>query len=146
MHGARSRTGTVRLSLSDTGRREGACFGGNDCATKEPLSVCDRGAPVGRVVAPRGGRALIAVTQRAKEELMSRLSRGTDAPGLGVRLASGTPGTFELLADQPRDEDQVVEHEGLNVLLVEKEISDMLDGATLDYRHTDAGLRFVICE
>jgi Fe-S cluster assembly iron-binding protein IscA len=89
---------------------------------------------------------MIAVTERAKEELKNRLSRGIDEPGLGVRLSSGTPGKFELVADQPRDEDQVVQHGGLNVLLVEREISDMLDGATLDYREADAGLRFVICE
>ena len=89
---------------------------------------------------------MIAVTERAKEELKNRLSHGTDVSGLGVRLSSYTPGKFELVADQPRDEDQVVEHEGLSVLLVEKQISDMLDGATLDYRQTDAGLRFIICD
>lgn len=89
---------------------------------------------------------MITVTEYAKEELKTRLRTKTDDPNIGLRLATGTPGKLKLVQDWQQEGDQVVTHEGANVLLVDEKISDLLDGATIDYRETESGKRLVICQ
>ena len=52
-------------------------------------------------------------------------------PGQLLRLIV-KPDGLGLTLDMERDEDQVVEHEGRPVLLVEPELGDQLSGFTLD--------------
>jgi Fe-S cluster assembly iron-binding protein IscA len=78
---------------------------------------------------------MLTVTERAKETL-ARLKtaaengNGTDA---GLRLFFGTaPTEFGLELDREKPGDQVVEHAGATVLLVDEALADALADATID--------------
>ena len=49
-----------------------------------------------------------------------------------------------LMLDKEEQDDQVVEHDGSKVLLVEKGLSSMVDGLTLDAQDTPDGPKLVI--
>lgn len=88
---------------------------------------------------------MIGVTERAKEELKKILSTKVDNPQASLRLmASGPQGQFGLSIDVETTGDQVVEHKGSKVLLVERELADRLEGRTLDVEDTTEGPKLVI--
>ena len=82
---------------------------------------------------------MIAVTERARQELKKILSVNVDDPEVGLRLTAAGAGHFGLSADAEISGDQVVEHEGSKVLLVEQELADQLEGITLDVEDTPEG-------
>ena len=63
---------------------------------------------------------MLAVTERAKEELKRMLSAKADNPQAGLRLTPSSPNKFALGIDTEMSGDQVVMHEGLKVLLAKK--------------------------
>jgi len=88
---------------------------------------------------------MIAVTERAKEELKRILSAKVDNPQAGLRLlTSGPPGQFGLGIDVEMPGDQVVKHEGSKVLLVEQGLATSLERHILDVENTPDGLEFVV--
>ncbi len=87
---------------------------------------------------------MITVTQGAREELKRILAEHSDNPDLGLRLTPGTQSDYELLLDGERDGDEVFQHEGSKVLFVPKDLSNVLDGVTVDFAETDSGRRLVI--
>ena len=93
-----------------------------------------------RLTMSEGEDTLISVTERAKEVL-----RGYDRPeGTVLRLdpVNGhVPDEFQvrLASGEPRGDDQVVEHEGENVLRIAKPVSEELNGGTVDLVETLEG-------
>lgn len=90
---------------------------------------------------------MIEVTQRARKELHGMLVEAL-APRtngalreLGFRLVA-TPSDRSSLAltlDAPGKDDEVVEHEGCSVLIVDAVASQLLEGLTLDVVETEDG-------
>ena len=89
---------------------------------------------------------MIAVTQRAKKELRKKLSVKADNPQAALRLTTPFPGQFGLSIDVEMPGDQVVEHKGSKVLLVEPGLAGHLEGHTLDIEDTADGPKLVILE
>lgn len=88
---------------------------------------------------------MIAITKRACEILLHvRISEAPPGPEVGLRLARGDTGQLELFADTEQDGDQVLEHEGVKVLLISAEVSEALAGATIDCLATPEGVRLVV--
>ena len=88
---------------------------------------------------------MVTVTERAKQELKSILSAAdVSAPEIGLRLALTAPGQFGLMTDKEREGDQVVEHEDSKVLLVGTELTDTLEGVTIDCQDIPEGSRLVM--
>ena len=90
---------------------------------------------------------MITVTERAKEHLKETLDANTDesaAEPQGLRLGMTGPGQFGLGLDTERDGDEVVEHEGSKVLMVEGELATRLQGITLDLQATGEGEQLVM--
>ncbi len=75
---------------------------------------------------------MIAVTERAKEELKMMLIASEAGPEKGLRLLPRPDGLFILTLDSELPGDQVVEYEGFKVLLVGIEYSKLLDGKTVE--------------
>src|SRR5262245_18143581 len=92
------------------------------------------------------GRSLdmIAVTSRAKEALNELRENKVHDPEAGLRLAPSASGRLELFPDQQRPGDQVVEHIGSKVLLVDGDLADALSGAEIDCETTSSGRHLVI--
>jgi len=71
-------------------------------------------------------------------------SANVDDPEIGLRLVVSEPQAFSLLLDKEQEGDQVVEHEGAKVLLVGQELSQALEGVTVDCQETTEGTRLTI--
>jgi len=87
---------------------------------------------------------MLTVTEGAKELLKDILAPHTDDPDFGVRLTLKPQRQFGLVTGRKSPRDHVVEHEGSIVLLVGQELSDDVDGLTLDTEQTPDGTRLVI--
>lgn len=61
-----------------------------------------------------------------------------------MRLTADEQAQLRLAIDVERDGDQVVEHEDSKVLIVEKDLADILQGITIDIEETSEGARLVI--
>ena len=80
---------------------------------------------------------MIAVTERAKEELKTMLIACEAGHEEGLRLLPRPDGLFMLTLDSKLPGDQVVEYQGFKVLLVGFEYSKLLDGKTLECQDTE---------
>ncbi len=87
---------------------------------------------------------MLTVTESAREHLKEMLEANIDDPDACLRLVASGRGQFGLTADKERADDQVVEHEGDKVLLVESELSDALEGVTIDCQETPEGRSLVV--
>jgi Fe-S cluster assembly iron-binding protein IscA len=87
---------------------------------------------------------MITVTEGAREQLEEILSGKVDNPLAGLRLTLSNPSEFALSVDIESPGDQVVEHNGLKVLLVEQTLADNLNGVTLDVRDTADGPELIV--
>jgi len=87
---------------------------------------------------------MLEVTEGAKDLLRDIWLEETDDREFGLRLtmeASGQPGLV-LGKEEPGDE--VVEHQGVKVLLVESELVPVLEGSTLDVVDSAYGSNLVL--
>ena len=90
---------------------------------------------------------MILVSEEAKSELKKLMAEKVDNPLAGIRLIRGTAeGFFGLSIDIEMPGDQVVEHGGAKVPLVDKELSSSLDGATVDVEASGQGKSLVVVE
>jgi Fe-S cluster assembly iron-binding protein IscA len=88
--------------------------------------------------------SMVNVTDRAKIALKSVLSRSVEEPGIGLRVEISEEGSCALFPDQEKAGDQVIEHEGDVLLLIGEEVSQPLDGATIDLAQTPEGAHLVV--
>lgn len=79
---------------------------------------------------------MIKVTDAAAARLHELA--GTAPEGRMLRLASEGE-RLNLLWDEKKPEDKAVSHEDATVLIFDGQISDLLDGRTLDVKQTEAG-------
>lgn len=89
---------------------------------------------------------MVTVTESAKQQLGIMLLSVGASPELGLRLTATGPGQFGLAPDREKGGDQVVEHEGSKVLLVDEEVSEALEGVTIDCVETAQGPRLVFSQ
>lgn len=89
---------------------------------------------------------MINVTKRAKQELIKILSKKVDFPKASLRLMDRGKGILGLGVDIEAPGDQIVEYEGIKVLIVEPGLATNLKGVTLDVDDTLEGAKLVISE
>jgi Fe-S cluster assembly iron-binding protein IscA len=84
---------------------------------------------------------MIQVTERAREALKAVQTQMADEPEVALRLAQVEQGQLGVFPDTGRDDDQVVEHEGRPVLLIDPEVAGELAGCTIDFEESADGVR-----
>lgn len=90
---------------------------------------------------------MVNVTERAKQEIRNALTaNGVDDPGIGLRITCLASGDYTLSPDSEKQGDQVVQYEGSTVILLDEEVSQALEGKTIDSDETAEGPRLVIRE
>ena len=89
---------------------------------------------------------MINVTERAKQELKRLLTASVDWPEGRLRLMDRGQGKLGLGIDIETPHDQVVEYEGIKLLIVEPGLAANLKRVTLDVNDTPEGAELVICE
>ncbi len=104
---------------------------------------------------------MVNVTTEAKDLLQDLLEDAQEQAGIadeevGIRLAPATPSettgdegegrqvALGLMLDRAHEGDEVVEHNGKKVLMVDQRMSDLLDGITLDAVDTPEGKQLAI--
>ncbi len=86
---------------------------------------------------------MVTVTERAAQLLKDIQEEHEEGTGKVLRLVSEEDG-FQLVFDEHREGDQIVQSGDTDVLLVASEVSDVLPGATIDCQDTPAGPRFTL--
>lgn len=87
---------------------------------------------------------MLDVTESARALLKGLLTANSDETEAGLRLTMNDAGEFGLAIDVEQEEDQVIEHEDCKILFIEKNVSDKLDGFTIDIQDTPEGARLSI--
>ena len=87
---------------------------------------------------------MLKVTENAKRHLKRLLMNNTSDPNLGIRLKADKGMQLGILIDQKADEDYVVEHEGVKVLMVGPKLFPLVDGLTLDTERNDSVASLII--
>jgi hypothetical protein len=83
---------------------------------------------------------MISVTERAKVLLLEmKLNADIRDPGIGLRITREARDRWMLVADHPRSGDQVIEHAGVTILLIGRDVQRTLDGTTVDCIETPDG-------
>jgi Fe-S cluster assembly iron-binding protein IscA len=86
---------------------------------------------------------MIAVTERAKNELKKILTEKVDNPLAVLRLTPSHKG-LGLTLDVEMPGDETLEHENTKILVVERTLVDDLKNVTLDVEDTPEGSELVI--
>ncbi len=91
----------------------------------------------------------IVISPRAAEkakELLAREGKALAQPGLRVKVVGGGCSglSYQLAFDEPKEGDEVFEHDGVKVYVDKKSLL-FLNGTTLEYNDglTGAGFKFV---
>ena len=87
---------------------------------------------------------MLSVTKLARDELKRMLTDKVDNPQAGLRLTANESGQLGLIIDVETPDDQVVEHDGLKVLIVKNTLATELEGITIDVKDTSKGPKLVI--
>ena len=86
----------------------------------------------------------LTVTEKATEALKGLLETHEHEPEQVLRLISDEEGNHGLQLDVPKEEDQVVEHDGETVMVIDPALSDDLTGNVLDLKETPSGANLTI--
>jgi Fe-S cluster assembly iron-binding protein IscA len=89
---------------------------------------------------------MIYVTNEAKQELKNLLSEDGGAPGACLRIMDRGEGKLGLDPDMMRPDDQVVEYNGVVLLIAGPRFASAFDNITLDAYTTYNERRLVISE
>src|SRR5262245_58396192 len=93
--------------------------------------------------AGEGDITMVHVTERAREMFRERLDHLPDRAHIALRIGTTESG-LGLFPDRANDDDQIIEHEGLTVLVIDREVSEALAGKTIDVEEQSGGARFVL--
>ena len=89
---------------------------------------------------------MVTVTAPAAEKIRGDLQAVTSEPEVGIRLipSPSIPNRIQMVLDKEKEGDQIVESEGVKVLLLDPEIAQALEGMVINYEETPQGARFTI--
>ncbi len=87
---------------------------------------------------------MVVVTDRAKEHLKGTVLSQLGQPGMTVRLTPTGPDRLGLVPDREKEGDQIVEHDGTTVLLIEQQLSEQLGDTVVDCTDTPAGVQLTL--
>ena len=86
---------------------------------------------------------MIQVTERARETFKNKLEDLIERPGVMLRIGRTDSG-LGIFPDRPNDDDQIIEHDGRAVLLIDQEVAETLADTTIDVEEHDDGARVVV--
>jgi Fe-S cluster assembly iron-binding protein IscA len=90
---------------------------------------------------------MVDITERAREMFKARLDHMTDRlidrSDVALRIGATSSG-LGVFPDTRTDDDEVIEHKGKTVLLIDHEVSTALAGKTIDVDEHPDGPRFVV--
>ncbi|MEE8413894.1 MAG: hypothetical protein V3R96_05020 [Dehalococcoidales bacterium] len=88
---------------------------------------------------------MINITGKARRELERILNSRVDMPQARLRLIDRGEDELGLGIDIEMPGDELVEHNGSTVLVVERGLAKRLKGITIDVDNTPEGFQLVLC-
>ena len=85
---------------------------------------------------------MIQVTERARETFKNKLEL-IERPDVTLRIGRTDSG-LGVFPDTVKDDDQIIEHNGRAVLLIDQEVSETLADTTIDVEEQADGARVVV--
>ena len=85
---------------------------------------------------------MIQVTERARETFKNKLEL-IERPDVMLRIGRTDSG-LGVFPDTVKDDDQIIEHNGRAVLLIDQEVSETLADTTIDVEEHADGARVVV--
>lgn len=87
---------------------------------------------------------MVTVTASATERIRKDMQAAETEPEVGIRLilSPSIPNQIEVVLDKEKEGDQIVESEGVKILLIDPEIGQRLEGVVIDYEQMPQGGRF----
>jgi Fe-S cluster assembly iron-binding protein IscA len=86
---------------------------------------------------------MLTVTDTAAQYLRETLSRKEEGAPAALRIVYSEEG-YQLTLDDPKEGDQVYEHEGESYLLLDSEVGEALSDASLDVQDSPQGVRLTL--
>ncbi|MEE9583632.1 MAG: fibronectin type III domain-containing protein, partial [Dehalococcoidales bacterium] len=105
------------------------------------------GQPVSRLdVGVEKAGLMLTVTALAAKKMKEAIQTKTTDPKAGFRLvpSPSKPNQLKIVLDREKGGDQIVESEGVKILLLSPEVAPMLEGMVIDYHETPEGGGFTI--
>ena len=89
---------------------------------------------------------MLTVTALAAEKLKEAIQAQTTDSEVGIRLVPSSlrPNQLDMKLDKEQEGDQVVESEGVKILLLDPEMARVLEGMVIDCQETPQGVHFTI--
>jgi Fe-S cluster assembly iron-binding protein IscA len=89
---------------------------------------------------------MLTVTAQAAGKLKEAIQAQTEDPEVAIRLvpSSTRPNQLDMALGKEKEGDQVVESEGVKVLFISSELTQVLDGMVIDCQETPQGVNFTI--
>jgi Fe-S cluster assembly iron-binding protein IscA len=87
---------------------------------------------------------MVNVTDNARQELKKILLDNVDMPQARLRLVNREEGELGLGIDIEMPGDELIEYQGMPILVVERDLADNLEGVTIDVDNTPEGAELVI--
>lgn len=88
---------------------------------------------------------MLTVTERAAAYLRERLSSKREGLPQALRIVRSAD-TYDLMLDDPREDDEAFTEDGQTYLLIGAEITEALEGAVLDVQEGPQGPRITLTE
>lgn len=86
---------------------------------------------------------MLTVTDKAAQFLREKLEQKEEGLPDALRIVQTEDG-FQLTLDNPKDGDHVIEQEGQSILLVDSEVGEALEEATLDLQESAQGSALIL--
>jgi Fe-S cluster assembly iron-binding protein IscA len=89
---------------------------------------------------------MVTVTASAAEKIRVDLQAAATEPDVAIRLIPSptVPNQIQMVLDKEKEGDQVVESEGVKILLLDSEIAPALEGMVIDYEESSQGAKFTL--
>ena len=89
---------------------------------------------------------MVTVTAPAAEKIRGDLQAVATDSEVAIRLipSPSVPNQIQMALDKEKEGDQVVESEGVKILLLDSEIAQALEGMVIDYEETPQGGKFTL--
>ena len=89
---------------------------------------------------------MVYITDRARAQLKAATDQIVDESERRLRLGPTADGTLSVYPDRAQDGDQVVEHDGVTVLLIGEHVARALTGRMIDFEERESGFHFTLKE
>jgi Fe-S cluster assembly iron-binding protein IscA len=87
---------------------------------------------------------MVNVTERAGERLKTMRDQVIDQPDRCLRLGPTDGGQLGIFPDTVKDSDQVIEHGGVTVLAMDREVAEALADRTIDVDESEGAPRLTL--